>query len=164
MNFSSLSDLLIHSCHCDKTDASTRSHRKLQSASPELCTTSTTTCITDFSRPRREASNPLILPSLSEDLRDHEIDPDPNNTSPRRGDSHGTVEGSIAAMATPPSEGKREMKDEEVNATDATDGPTAVAHWIMRNPDKGIALVQNKITVREMPVFFCVSPKMLLLN
>ncbi|KAL5103453.1 hypothetical protein TcWFU_010347 [Taenia crassiceps] len=148
VNFSSLSDLLIHSCHCDKTDALTRSHQKLHSASPELCATTTTTtgCITDFSRSRREAPNPLILPSLSEDLRDHETDPEADNTS-RHGASHEAVGGSMTAVATTASGGKQERKNEgEVNTADTTDGPTAVVHWIMRNPDKGIALVQNKIT------------------
>ncbi|KAL5965682.1 hypothetical protein TSMEX_006578 [Taenia solium] len=160
VNFSSLSDLLIHSCHCDKTDPLTRSHRKLHSASPELCITSTTTtaCITDFSKSRREASNPLILPSLSEDLRDHDIDQDADNPSPRHGDSHKTVGGSTAAVATTPSEGKRERKNEEVNATDTTDGSTAVAHWIMRNPDKGIAMVQNKIT-QELVQWVLIHPE-----
>ncbi|CUT99607.1 protein FAM135A [Echinococcus multilocularis] len=157
VNFSSLSDLFIHSCHCDKTNPLTRSHRKPHSASPELCTTATS-CITDFNRSRREASNPLTLPSLSEDLRDHEIGPEEDKASPRRHDLHETVGEFSVAVATTSSplqpEGEWGRRNEEMNIADTTDGPTAVAHWVMRNPDKGIALVQDKITRRSLSQTF----------
>lgn len=170
MNFGSLSDLLTRSCHCEKpTDPASisRNRRTVHSASLDFSTLNSntpSTPVTDFGRTRRELSatvNPSILPSLSEDFRDPELERSGKNRvhpslrdsrehlrrSEARKGSRETMEEFLVAMET---EGEgEEVEEVGVDAViDTIDGHSGnMSSWVMRNPQKGAALVQNKVNV-----------------
>lgn len=158
MTFGSISNLLIHSCHCDKPNdpaaGLVRNHRAVHSASIEFPTAlnnTPSTPITDFGRSRWELSaNPPTLPSLSEDLRDPELEWAGSPAPPRRNDSPETVEEFLVAIGTEDEDG--EAEEAEVATTeDATDGQSVdVTNWVIRNPEKGIAMVRNQISVSRL--------------
>ncbi|VUZ43424.1 unnamed protein product, partial [Hymenolepis diminuta] len=171
VNFGSLSDLLTRSCHCDKLAdpaSISRNRRTVHSASLDFSTLNSNTLstpVTDFGRTRRELSatvNPSILPSLSEDFRDPELERSSKNrvhpslrdsleylrTSEARKGSRETMEEFLVAMET---EGEgEEVEEVGVDAViDAIDGQSGNT--------KNAAMVQNKVNRRSLSQTFLAS-------
>ncbi|KAM3176519.1 hypothetical protein ACTXT7_006342 [Hymenolepis weldensis] len=182
VNFGSLSDLLTRSCHCDKsTDPASisRNRRTVHSASLDFSTLisiTPSTPVTDFGRTRRELSatvNPSILPSLSEDFRDPELERSSKNLvhsslrdsrehlrrSEARKGSRETMEEFLVAMET---EGEgEEVEEVGVDAViDTIDGQSGnMSSWMMRNPEKGVAIVQNKVSKQDILEWILLHPE-----
>lgn len=66
--------------------------------------------------------------------------------------SRETMKEFLVSMESEEAEAEAKVENGTSAATtaDGTDGVSDVAHWVMRNPEKGIALVQNRITVNAL--------------
>ncbi|VDO08927.1 unnamed protein product, partial [Rodentolepis nana] len=176
VNFGSLSDLLTRSCQCDKSTESfpiSRNRQTTPSASMDfsaLYHSTPSTPVTDLGRTRRELSvalNPSILPSLSEDFRDPDLaTSSKKRLHPRLKDSREHIHRSggkisretmgefLVAM-------ENEEEGDEVGAVlDTTDGQSRnMSNWVIRNPEKGVALVQNQITQQGIIDWILLHPE-----